>query len=337
MTTTTPTTTPLSISARDRFNERVVAQTGDHLRPATIDTFQVNIGLICNLACHHCHVESSPKRDEQMTWATMQSVLAAAREARATTLDITGGAPEMNPHFRRFVTAARAQNLDVIVRTNLTIMLVDGYTDLPEFYRDQRVRLVASLPCYLEENVDKQRGKHVYHDSIEVIQKLNAVGYGLDDTGLELDLVYNPGGPSLPPETTNLEAAYKYELRERYGIVFNHLFAITNMPIGRFAHDLQRDGHAQAYEQLLRDSFNPQTLDGLMCRHHIHISHDGALHDCDFNYALGMSAHPDPQNTPRHINDFTPDTWLARRVATADHCFGCTAGSGSSCGGALAE
>jgi radical SAM/Cys-rich protein len=306
--------------------------TGGPLHGASIDTVQANIGLRCNLACHHCHVESSPIRKEEMSWETMLLVLDAARRAGATTLDITGGAPEMHPPFRAFVAAAKDLGLHVMVRTNLTIMLEEGYGDLPEFFRKHKVRLVASLPCYLETNVDKQRGRGVYRESIEVIRRLNAAGYGLEPD-LPLDLVYNPVGPSLPPTQASLEDDYRRELFSRFGIHFTRLITITNMPIGRFLHDLARQGKAEAYMELLRNAFNPATLESLMCRHQLHVGHDGTLYDCDFNFALGL---PVADRACGHILDFDPIRFATRRIATADHCFGCTAGCGSSCGGALA-
>jgi radical SAM/Cys-rich protein len=211
-------------------------------------------------------------------------------------------------------------------------MLKDGFGDMPEFYRDHGVHLIASLPCYLPENVKKQRGLHVYEDSVEVIRRLNAVGYGRRND-LPLDLVYNPLGPVLPPDQAKLEDAYRKELEARFGLVFTRLIAITNMPIGRFLRDLERDGRHEAYSHLLRDSFNRETTDGLMCRSQIHVSWDGTLHDCDFNYALGM---PTVQATPRHIRDFDVEMLERRRIVTGNHCFGCTAGHGSSCQGALA-
>ncbi len=303
----------------------------DPLHARTIETIQVNIGLACDLACRHCHVESGPQRPEQMTWETMQLVLDAAGRANAGTLDITGGAPEMNPLFRRFTSAARNAGLHVIVRTNLTIMLREGYRDLPTFCREHRVHLIASLPCYLEENVDRQRGKHVYADSVEVLRELNAVGYGGDPT-LPLDLVYNPLGPSLPPEQSQLEADYRRELRQRFGIVFRRLLTITNMPIGRFLHDLRRDGREDAYWRRLEAAYNRQTLERLMCRAQVHVSWDGTLHDCDFNYALGMKT---SDLAPQHIRDFDVEQLRRRPIRTSRHCLGCSAGSGSSCGGAL--
>ncbi len=302
------------------------------LTPATIRTVQANIGLRCNLACHHCHVESSPNRHEQMDWPTMELVLSAARACGSEVLDITGGAPEMHPHFRYFVGSGREMGLRVMVRSNLTILLEPGYEDVPNFFRDQQVHVVASLPCYLETNVDKQRGKGVYFESIEAIRRLNALGYGIDER-LLLDLVYNPGGPTLPPPQDRLEADYKRELNERFGIRFTRLYTITNIPIGRFLHDLKRDGRETQYMELLRNTFNRVTVEGLMCRHQLHVGWDGTLYDCDFNFALGL---PVSSSTCGHISQFDPAAFLRRRIATGNHCFGCTAGCGSSCGGALA-
>lgn len=320
--------TPLTIDGQNDFDHALETP----LQAASLKTIQINIGLTCNLACHHCHVTSSPKRTEQMDWPTLEHVLRAAHEVNARTIDITGGAPEMNPYFRRFITAARAADHEVMVRTNLTIMLHEGYETMPEFYRDHRVHLVASLPCYLKENVNKQRGMHVYEDSIEVIQKLNALGYGRCDT-LPLDLVYNPLGPYLPPAQPALEADYKRELKQRFDIDFTTLYTITNMPIGRYLHDLERDGQAEDYLTMLRNAYNPATVDELMCRHQIHVSYDGTLHDCDFNYALAM---PVRESYPQHISEFDAEALRERRIATGAHCFGCTAGHGSSCTGALA-
>lgn len=323
--------TQLSVGGRNGFDRRVADVDGGPLRGLSIDTVQVNIGLRCNLACHHCHVESSPARTEEMSWATMRSVLAAARRAGAGTLDITGGAPEMHPHFRPFVQAARDAGLKVIVRTNLTVLLEPGYDDLPAFFRRHGIRLVASLPCYLESNVDTQRGRGVYGGSVEAIRRLNAEGYGRQQR-LVLDLVYNPLGPALPPPQAALEDDYRRELSARFGIAFTHLLTITNMPIGRFLHDLARDGRGTGYEQRLRDAFNPATLPELMCRHQLHVGWDGRLYDCDFNFAIGLGVN-DPGCA--HVHDFDPQRFARRAIATGDHCFGCTAGAGSSCGGAV--
>jgi len=316
--------------AQDSFAARVRSSVGAELHASAIDTIQANVGLRCNLACRHCHVESSPARREEMDWSTMELVLDAARRAAARTLDITGGAPEMHPHFRRFVASARAQGLEVIVRTNLTILLHEDHETTAEFLAAQRCHLIASLPCYLEVNVDRQRGHHVFEDSIEVVRRLNAIGYGIDPK-LTLDLIYNPGGPSLPPSQRELEDAYRHELLSRYGLSFNRLFTLTNMPIGRFMRDLERDGHAISYTQLLKDRFNPSTVDGVMCRRQIHVGWDGSLSDCDFNFALRLPV----DGTRRHIRDFDVSEHGVRRIRTGAHCFGCTAGAGSSCKGSL--
>lgn len=320
------------VAERDEFQSHVEASTGSALFARAIDTIQVSVGLTCDLACRHCHVESSPKRTEQMDWPTMMLVLHAARRANAKTFDITGGAPELNPHLRHLINVARCRDLNVMVRTNLTIMLRAGFEDLPQFYAENGVHLVASLPCYLPTNVDTQRGLHVYEKSIEVIGRLNDVGYGTDPK-LPLDLVHNPLGPVLPPDQRKLEDDYRRELDRRFGIKFTRLIAIANMPIGRFLHDLRRDGQDERYLQLLRESFNPATVDGLMCRFQVHVSWDGSMHDCDFNYALRIGT---TLPTVRHIRDFDPRAFADREIATGPHCFGCTAGHGSSCGGALA-
>ncbi|MBE7506928.1 MAG: arsenosugar biosynthesis radical SAM protein ArsS [Planctomycetia bacterium] len=330
---TAPATVPLTIAGASEFDRRVIEETGEPLHASSIDTMQVNVGLTCNMACRHCHVEASPQRTEKMSWETMLQVIEAAQRGGARCIDITGGEPAMNPDFRRFVTAARSAGFEVIVRTDLTIMLEDGYRDLPEFLAGQRVHLIASLPCYLPDNVNRQRGLRVYERSVEVIRMLNGVGFGIADQ-LPLDLVYNPLGPALPPQQSSLESDYRRELRARFGIRFTRLIAISNMPIGRFRHDLEREGRLADYEKLLRQQFNPETIGPLMCRHQVHVSWDGTLHDCDFNYALAL---PTAGGLPRHVSEFDPQKLRHRSIVTGAHCFGCTAGHGSSCGGALAE
>lgn len=320
----------LKINGNNTFDQTVSEAVGQPLTGSTIDTVQVNIGLVCNLACRHCHVESSPNRREQMSWQTMQQVLSAAERAGAQTLDITGGAPEMHPHFCAFIDQAQSQGLRVMVRTNLTIMLQDGYTHLPQWYAQRGVHLVASLPCYLPSNVDRQRGRHVYAESVEVVRLLNEAGYG-SHPDKPLDLVYNPLGPSLPPAQGPLEDAYREALAREHGLRFNQLYTITNIPIGRFLEDLAREGRAEQYMQLLRDSFNTATVDELMCRHQLHVGYDGRMYDCDFNYALGLPAGSEAE----HVSAFNPESFRNRQIATGEHCFACTAGHGSSCGGAL--
>ncbi|MGD8413603.1 MAG: arsenosugar biosynthesis radical SAM protein ArsS [Candidatus Latescibacterota bacterium] len=314
----------------NEFDSKIIQSTGKPLQAERISIVQVNVGLRCNQKCVHCHVAASPKRREEMSWETMEAVLRVARGIECEQLDITGGAPEINPHFRRFVREARDAELSVQVRTNLTIHLEPGYEDLGAFLAKRKVKLVASLPCYLEENVDRQRGEGVYRGSVEAIRKLNGLGFGREDA-LALDLVYNPVGPQLPPDQESLEADYRRELRARHGIEFTRLITITNMPIGRFMGELKSRNRAESYKQLLRESFNASTVDGLMCRHQINVDWEGNMYDCDFNLALRLKVN---HGMPAHIEDFDPR--LHRRIIeTGVHCFGCTAGRGSSCGGAL--
>jgi radical SAM/Cys-rich protein len=296
-----------------------------------IEVLQLNLGLRCNQECRHCHLEASPRRQEMMVWPTMVLVLEAARELRCRLVDLTGGAPELNPHVRPFVEALRREGLSVQVRTNLTVLSEPGLEDLPDFFRDQQIQLVASMPCYLEENVRAQRGVGVYEESITAIRRLNALGYGLRPD-LPLNLVYNPGGPFLPPPQRVLEEDYRRELGERFGISFTRLLTITNMPLGRFKGELRRQGQEGQYLRLLRESFNPQTVTGLMCRRQLSVGWDGTLYDCDFNLALSL---PVDHGAPDHIHSFSVPDLRPRRIVTGDHCFACTAGCGSSCAGAL--
>jgi radical SAM/Cys-rich protein len=313
------------------FEKQVDRIGGDGLRSFHLEILQVNLGLKCNQKCHHCHLEASPQRREMMDWSIMERVLEAAKETQCQLVDLTGGAPELNPHFSRFVTRLRQDGHPVQVRTNLTVLQEPGMKDMPEFFRDHQVQLAASLPCYLEENVCAQRGKGVYEKSIAAIRRLNNLGYG-SDPGLPLNLVYNPGGPFLPPPQAALEADYRRELKERFGIAFTRLLTITNTPLGRFRAELVRQNQEGGYLQLLRTSFNPQTIAGLMCRHQISVGWDGTLYDCDFNMALGL---PVNHGAPDHIRSFRLTDLMMRRIVTGDHCFACTAGAGSSCGGAL--
>lgn len=315
------------------FEERLAPASTQGLHSDAIENVQVNVGLRCNMSCAHCHVQASPKRKETMEWSTMEQILAALDQISCKLVDITGGAPEMNPHFRRFVKALRERGLAVQARTNLTVMLEPGMEDLPAFYREHRVHLVASLPCYLEKNVRAQRGATAYERSVQVIKKLNALGYGIEPE-LPLNLVYNPNGPFLPPDQLSLEADYKRELKERFGIQFTRLMTITNTPIGRFHRDLEKQGRADAYMQLLKEAFNQETVDQLMCRHQISVRWDGTLFDCDFNLALSC---PVDHGAPNHISSFDPRQLSRRRIVTGEHCFACTAGAGSSCGGALSK
>ncbi len=313
------------------FEKRIAEISSGGLHSLKVKTLQVNVGLRCNQQCYHCHLEASPQRKERMEWQTMEMVLEAARSLRCELVDITGGAPELNPSFRRFIMALRQESLSVQVRTNLTVLLEPDMESLPEFLRDHRVQLVASMPCYLEENVCAQRGTGVYEKSIEAIKRLNGLGFGYDSL-LPLNIVYNPGGPFLPPPQPALEEDYRRELDNRFGIRFTRLLTITNMPLGRFRKELSRRNEEENYFELLRRSFNPLTVQGLMCRHQITVGWDGTLYDCDFNAALGLALN---HGAPDHIRFFSPETLRTRRIVTGEHCFGCTAGSGSSCSGAL--
>lgn len=313
------------------FEKQVAGIESEGLHSVKIETLQVNLGLRCNQQCTHCHLEASPQRDEVMEWPVMELVLEAARKSHCQLVDLTGGAPELNPHFRRFAVALRQKKIPVQVRTNLTVLVEPGMEGMPNFLREHQVQLVASMPCYLEENVRAQRGIGVYEKSIEAIRQLNALGYG-SNPNLPLNLVYNPGGPFLPPQQTALEEDYREELGSRFGITFTHLLTITNMPLGRFRWELNRQSRERDYLQLLRESFNPQTVAGLMCRHQISVGWDGTLYDCDFNLALGLQVN---HGAPDHIRFFKIGDLQRRRIVTGEHCYGCTAGSGSSCQGAL--
>lgn len=298
-------------------------------------TLQLNVTKRCNLACHHCHVESGPKRTEAMNAATIERVLKLlALNPEIETLDLTGGAPEMSEHFRELVTGARALGRRVIDRCNLTILFEPGQETTAQFLADNRVDIVASLPCYTAINVENQRGRGVFDKSIEGLRMLTALGYGQPDSDLVLDLVYNPGGASLPPSQAELEAQYRDELGRRFDIHFNRLLTITNMPIKRFAHDLARDGEAEAYASLLVNHFNPATISSLMCRDLLSVAYDGRIYDCDFNQQLEIPT-TGPEKTIWDFDRF--DVFEGQTVATAEHCFGCTAGAGSSCGGALKD
>ncbi len=299
-----------------------------------LKVLQINLGYLCNLSCVHCHVNAGPTRTELMTRETIDQVLALLRGNRIQTLDLTGGAPEMNPHFRYLVSAARALGVHVIDRCNLTILFEPDQQGLAVFLAEQGVEIVASLPCYLEENVEEQRGKGVFSDSIRALQLLNGLGYGVKPD-LPLNLVYNPIGAVLPPSQAELEADYKRELGARYGIRFNQLFTITNMPIKRFGAVLLAKGQYTSYMSLLRDNFARENLDTVMCKNLLSIDWQGYLYDCDFNQMLEMPLLGSSRQR-RHIAELVDTTELLDlAIATGDHCYGCTAGQGSSCGGAL--
>lgn len=314
------------------FDEKLAGH-GMTLRAREVETLQVNVGKLCNQACKHCHVDASPARTEIMTHETIEEVIAAVRRFHIKTLDITGGAPELNTSFRYLVAEAREAKAHVIVRHNLTVMFEPGQADLPEFFRAHEVEVVSSLPYFLEQQTDAQRGTGVFAKSIEALRRLNTVGYGSEASGLVLNLVYNPVGAFLPPSQTSIEADFKQELSARYGIIFNHLYTITNMPIKRFLDYLRRSGNDEKYMRKLVEAFNPTTVESLMCRSLVSVDWTGKLYDCDFNQMLELGVAND---LPQTIRDFDPAKFAARAIRTAAHCFGCTAGAGSSCGGAVA-
>ena len=314
------------------------------LRPTTfpplhrgkLETIQVNLGYRCNQTCKHCHVNAGPKRTEQMERDTIDLVLAFIDTQIVKTLDLTGGAPELNPHFRYFVAQAKQRGLRVIDRCNLTILEEPDQEDLAEYLAIQNVEVVASLPCYLEENVNKQRGKGVFDKSIRALQRLNKLGYGMTGSGLILNLVYNPQGASLPPAQEGLEGDYKKKLGEAYQLRFNQLLTITNMPISRFGSTLLSKGEFKPYMQLLKASFSQDNLNTVMCRSLISVDWQGYLYDCDFNQMLKMPLEYDGR-PKRHIKDLMHKCLEGKPIQIAEHCYGCTAGQGSSCGGALSN
>ncbi|MGB8575660.1 MAG: arsenosugar biosynthesis radical SAM (seleno)protein ArsS [Pseudolabrys sp.] len=305
------------------------------IRRGKLETLQVNVGYRCNQACFHCHVNAGPTRTEEMRGNIAELVLDFLRHQKIATLDITGGAPELNPHFRRLVRAARKLGVKVMDRCNLTILEQPGQEDLAEFLASERVEVVASMPCYLQDNVERQRGKGVFVASIRGLRRLNALGYGRDPA-LTLNLVYNPQGPSLPPSQSALEAEYKRVLGEQHGIVFNKLYVLANMPIQRFGSTLVTKGEFESYLGLLQDAHLDANLDGVMCRTLISVDWRGYVYDCDFNQMLDL---PMTRNRrPRvHLADLLDDSIDGNPIRVAGHCYGCTGGQGSSCGGALKE
>ncbi len=322
-----------------RYNfEAILKARGLHLPPVSVDTLQLNLTKLCNQACRHCHVDSSPARTEAMTRETLQHCLRVLEaHPHIRNLDLTGGAPELHPDFDWLVAEATRLQRHVMVRHNLTVQL-DAHPQtgasqayLPEFFARHRVEVISSLPYYQAYFTDAQRGGGVFEKSVEALRRLNAVGYGVDGSGLVLNLVYNPVGPYLPAPQAELEADYKRELKERLDIVFNGLFAITNMPIHRFALHLRKSGQYGAYMDKLLGAFNPSAASGVMCRSLISVDYNGDLFDCDFNQQLGMAA-----DGPRNIRDYEHAAVVGRQIRFADHCLGCTAGAGSSCGGATA-
>ena len=300
-----------------------------------LETLQVNLGYKCNQSCVHCHVNAGPTRTEMMSLETINDVLAFVQASHVGKLDVTGGAPELNPHFRDLVRAARDLGVHVIDRCNLTILEQPGQEDLARFLADQQVEVVASLPCYLEENVDRQRGKGVFEVSIRALQLLNRTGYGQPGSGLELSLVYNPQGPVLPPAQDQLKTDYRAHLGARYGIVFNELYVLTNMPIQRFGSMLISKGQFEHYMDVLKNAYQPANLANVMCRNLVSVDWRGYVYDCDFNQMLGLPLAYQGR-AKMHLRELIGRDLTNNPIVVADHCYGCTAGQGSSCGGALA-
>jgi len=306
------------------------------LRRERLETLQVNLGYKCNQSCVHCHVNAGPNRTEEMSSEVIDVVLAFLARKRVATLDITGGAPELNQHFRKLVRAARKMDVQVMDRCNLTVLEVPGQEDLAQFLACEEVEITASMPCYLEDNVDRQRGKGVFEGSLRGLQRLNKLGYGRAETGLVLNLVYNPQGPSLPPPQETLEADYKRVLGERYGIEFNRLYTLANMPIQRFGAILVSQGEFDRYIDLLRHAHLDANLEHVMCRNLISVDWRGYVYDCDFNQMLDLPLEHDRRERA-HLSDLLDAEIAGKPIRVAGHCYGCTAGQGSSCGGALRE
>ncbi|HME89744.1 MAG TPA: arsenosugar biosynthesis radical SAM (seleno)protein ArsS [Chthoniobacterales bacterium] len=319
----------------NRFTQTLAANSIS-LRRGHPEVLQVNVGKLCNLVCGHCHVNAGPKRKEIMSHETIDRMIDWLAKTDIPVVDVTGGAPEMIPDFRYLIERLTALDppRHIIDRCNLTILLEPGYEDLPEFLAKRKVEIIASMPCYTPENVNTQRGEGVFEGSIKALQLLNSLGYGVD-ADLPLHLVYNPVGAFLPGPQAELEADYKRELKKHFGIVFNKLYTLTNLPIGRLAAYLRHNNKLDEYMQLLVDAFNPETISGLMCRNTISVGWRGEVYDCDFNQQLGMQWTDNSGRTPLFLWDIDPDTVEQREIQTDDHCFGCTAGAGSSCGGAI--
>ena len=304
------------------------------IKRGALQTLQVNLGYLCNLSCVHCHVNAGPRRKELMDKGTIDTVLSFIEQHNIQLLDVTGGSPEMNPHFKYLVKSVRSLGVDVIDRCNPTILMEPGYEDYAEFLAGQGVIVMASLPCYAEQNVDKQRGRGVFRESITALKKLNALGHGVEGSGLVLNLVYNPAGPVLPPSQWELEQDYRRELQSAHGIVFNELFVLVNMPIARFGSQLVSNGHFNDYMDLLRDSYQASNLSSVMCRTLISVDWQGYVYDCDFNQMLDLPLIANDRPLT-HLRDLLDIDMNSSPIVVGDHCFGCTAGQGSSCGGAL--
>lgn len=302
------------------------------LEATGITTLQLNLGKLCNQTCRHCHVDAGPDRTEVMSKDTLDLCLQALARTDIPTVDITGGAPELNPHFRWLVEQAKSLGRQVLDRCNLSVLLLPSQADLGEFLAQHRVEVIASLPSYQATQTDAQRGEGIFDKSIEALRLLNRLGYGKEGTGLTLNLVYNPVGAFLPPKQEGIETKFRKELAAHHGVSFTHLYTITNMPISRFLEFLRESGNYEGYMERLAAAFNPTAAAGVMCRHTLSVGWDGTLYDCDFNQMLEL---PVSQGTPRHIRNFNPALLHRRRIVTRNHCYGCTAGSGSSCGGAV--
>lgn len=320
-------------AAFPHFDDKYKLTGEDALTAGKLEILQVNVGKMCNQVCKHCHVDAGPDRKEIMTKETMQYCLDVLQKTAIAKVDLTGGAPEMNPNFKWFVDEIKKLDRHVMVRSNLTILQANGFEDYAEFMAKHNVEIISSLPYYKASFTDKQRGDGVFNKSIAAIKKLNALGYGKENSGLTLDLVYNPVGAFLPPSQHQLELDYKRELLRNFGIVFNNLYTITNMPISRFLDYLIESGNYESYMQKLIDSFNPSAALNVMCKFTLSVGWDGLLFDCDFNQMLEMNLN---HGAPNHIRNFDLAKLEQRRIITGQHCYGCTAGAGSSCGGATA-
>ena len=302
------------------------------LHATGITVFQINVGKLCNQTCRHCHVDAGPDRTESMSRETAELCMTALAGTDIPTVDITGGAPELNPNFRWLVEQAHTLGRHIMDRCNLSVLLIPSQTDLAKFLAAHRVEIVASLPYYRATQTDAQRGKGIFDKSIEALRLLNQLGYGREGSGLVLNLVHNPVGAFLPPKQDAIEAQFRKELRTRHGVEFNHLYSITNMPVSRFLEFLLESGNYDGYMERLANAYNPAAAAGVMCRYTLSVSWDGRLYDCDFNQMLEL---PVSQSAPQHIRDFDPAQLHHRRIVTGTHCYGCTAGSGSSCGGSV--
>ena len=318
------------------FDDRLKVSGSYPLLSTSIKTLQVNVGFRCNQSCAHCHVSASPARVEVMSREVMESCLdiLVLKNSAIETVDITGGAPEMHPDYRWFVERLSMLGVNIKTRTNLTILMEDEFQNMPEFFASHRIEVIASLPCYSLESVDSQRGTGVFDASIAALQRLNSIGYGIEGTGRVLNLVYNPAGANLPPKQTALEEEYKDQLLKLYNVSFTNLFTITNMPLGRFARSLSNSKRLSSYMELLAGSYNAVAARSVMCRELLSVGYDGSLFDCDFNQILGLKC---AHGAPDHISNYDLNKLAVREIIIGEHCYGCTAGAGSSCGGVVAQ